>query len=234
MLTAPLTAADWPYWRGPTRDGLAPETAGWAAGTWRPDKPAWSANGGAGASSPLVVGDRVYVLGRSGGQDVVRCLNVADGKEMWAAKYKGPEYGRFHNGDEGLYSGPSSTPEYDPGTKVLYTLGPDGDLNAWDTNQKGKKVWGLNLYDVYGARQRPKLTRALMRITGTRRARRPRPVAARRGRLLGTLVAFDKATGKEALAVRARGRGRAHGRPGRDDRRGGAVRRHPDSCGTWR
>ena len=49
-----------------------------------------------------MVGDRVYTLGRSGSRDVVRCLSAKDGKELWAVGYRGPEYGRFRNGDEGL------------------------------------------------------------------------------------------------------------------------------------
>src|SRR5829696_3369991 len=197
---APLPGADWPHWRGPTRNGLTDEPSGWADARWLADKPAWTANVGSGASSPLVVGDRVYTLGRSGGRDVVRCLAAKDGKELWTAGYRGPEYGRFHNGDEGLYSGPSSTPEYDPETNLLYTLGPDGDLRCWDTTADGKEVWALNLYDAYGARQRPKLTRSPVRDYGYTSS----PLVhggwllVEVGSPSGTLVAFDKKTGKEA------------------------------------
>jgi outer membrane protein assembly factor BamB len=118
---------------------------------------------------------------------------------VWASKYRAPEYGRFKNGDEGLYSGPSSTPEYAPATKLLYTLGVDGDLHAWDTSAGGKKVWGLNLYAAYGAKQRPKLTRAPMRDYGYTSS----PLVhgpwllVEVGSAKGTLVAFDKTTGKE-------------------------------------
>src|SRR5258707_11304443 len=111
-----LLAADWPHWRGPARDGHTDQPSGFADGKWLADQPAWTAQVGVGASSPLVVGDRVYAFGHTDGQDIVHCLDNKDGKEVWAAKYKGPEYGRFHVGDEGQYSGPSSTPEYDPET----------------------------------------------------------------------------------------------------------------------
>jgi outer membrane protein assembly factor BamB len=204
FLSAPLSSADWPSWRGPTRDGHLPEASGWAGGAWLPDKPAWTANVGAGASSPLIVGDIVYAFGRTGGSEAVRAIGVRDGKEIWSVKYKAPEYGRFHNGDEGLYSGPSATPEYDPTTKFLYTLGPDGDLHAWDTSASGRKVWGLNLYDAYGAKQRPKLTRAPMRDYGYTSS----PLVhgpwllVEVGSMKGTLVAFDKKTGKEVWRSR--------------------------------
>src|SRR5262249_30174627 len=133
---------------------------------WLPDQPAWTANVGSGASSPLVIGDRVYCLGRTGGRDVIRCLSTKDGKELWSAGYHRPEYGRFHNGDERRYSVPASTPEHDPETELRYTLGPDGDLRCWDTAADSKEVWTINLYDTYKVKQRPKLTRAPLRDYG--------------------------------------------------------------------
>jgi outer membrane protein assembly factor BamB len=201
-LPGPTTAADWPHWRGPTRDGITAEPSGWADGRWLADTPDWTATVGRGASSPLVAGGRVYTLGRSGGRDVVRCLDARDGKELWAAGYRAPEYGRFHAGDEGLYSGPSSTPEFDPRTGLLYTLGPDGDLRCWDTGAAGKEVWGLNLYEAYEVKQRPRVGRSPLRDYGYTSS----PLVHRDWLLVevgaanGTLVAFDKRTGKEVWA----------------------------------
>jgi outer membrane protein assembly factor BamB len=202
LLAAGSLAADWPHWRGPTRDGITDEPSGWSGGRWLTDKPAWTADVGRGASSPLVVGNRLYALGRSAGHDVVRCLDARDGKEVWAARYRAPEYGRFHAGDEAFYAGPSSTPEYDPQTKLLYTLGVDGDLHCWDTTAGGKKVWGLNLYDAYRVGQRPRLTRAGLRDYGYTSS----PLVhgdwllVEAGSPRGTLVALDKRTGKEVWA----------------------------------
>src|SRR5262249_31413545 len=149
-----------------TRDGVIDEPSGWADGRWLAEQPSWTAKVGSGASSPLVAGDHVYTLGRIEGHDVVWGLGIRDGKEVWIAKYRGPENGRVPAGDESLYSGPSSTPEYDPETKLLYTLGSDGDLRCWDTAAAGHEVWGLNLYDGYRVKQRPRLTRAPQRDYG--------------------------------------------------------------------
>jgi len=202
LAAGPLVASDWPHWRGLARDGRTDEPSGWADGTWLPERPAWTAKVGSGASSPLIVGDRVYCLGRSGGRDVLRCLSARDGKELWATGYRGPEYGRFHNGDEGLYSGPSSTPEYDPETRLLYTLGPDGDLRCWDTAMGGKENWALNLYDDFKVKQRPRLTRSPIRdygYTSSPLVHGPWLVVEV-GSPRGTLIAFDKTTGKEIWA----------------------------------
>lgn len=203
VLPAPSRAADWPHWRGPNRDGTTAEPSGWTGTAWLAEKPLWGAKVGEGASSPLVAGDRVYALGHDGGKDVVRCLDAATGKELWAAEYTAPRYGRFRLGDEGLYSGPSSTPEFDPGTGLLYTLGADGDLNCWDTRAKGRRVWGRNLYDDYKAGRRPKLTRAPQRDYGYTSS----PLVHGDWLLVevgsttrGSLVAFDRRTGKEVWA----------------------------------
>lgn len=204
MLASPSApAADWPHWRGPNRDGTTAESSGWAGGAWVSEKPAWAAEVGRGASGPLVVGDRVFALGWAGGREVVRCLDAGTGKEIWAAKYPSPQYGRFHEGDEGLYSGPSSTAEYDPGTGLLFTLGVDGDLTAWDTRAGGKRVWGRNLYDDYGVGKRPRLTRAPRRdygYTSSPLVHGNRLVVEVGSASRGTLIAFDTRTGKEAWA----------------------------------
>lgn len=64
---APATGADWPQWRGPARNGLAPESPPLLAGLSGNDlPPLWASEpiqGGddGGFGSPVVAGDRVYV-----------------------------------------------------------------------------------------------------------------------------------------------------------------------------
>jgi outer membrane protein assembly factor BamB len=162
----PAESADWPHWRGPQRNGLTAEPSGWQSGVWPAKKPLWSANTGFGASSPLVVQGRVYVLGWKDGKDHLGCLDAETGKNLWSVSYPCPQYGRHKNGDEGMYSGPSSTPEYDPATGLIYTLSTDGDLNCWDTRRQGAKAWGLNLYDRYRAPRRPRVGASGLRDYG--------------------------------------------------------------------
>jgi len=199
-LALPVFSADWPHWRGPNRTDITDESSGWDGKSWLADKPVWTATVDQGASSPLVVGERVFTLGWRDDKDTVRCLSAKDGTQLWSVSYKCPRYGRFHMGDEDLYSGPSATPEYDPATDFLYTLSTDGDLNCWDTRADGKTVWNRNLYDDYETQRRPKLTRAPQRDYGYTSA----PLVHKDWLLVevgstksGSVIAFDKKTGKE-------------------------------------
>lgn len=199
----PAAADDWPHWRGPHRDGTTAERSGWQAGRdWPAAKPLWTAEVGEGASSPLVVQGRVYVLGWQGERDHLFCLDAAKGTELWQVSYESPQYGRHALGDEGIYSGITATPEFDAATGCLYSLGIDGDLNCWDTKRRGQRVWGINLYDVYGVGQRPRIGRSGHRDYGYTTS----PLAIEGGLLVevgddeGNLMAFDKATGRRLWA----------------------------------
>jgi outer membrane protein assembly factor BamB len=200
VLAVAASGGDWPHWRGPNRTGTTDESSGWTGERWIADTPAWTAKLGEGASSPLVVGDRCFVLGWEDGKDVLRCLRTDSGKELWSQSYKCRRYGRFQMGDEGLYSGPSSTPEFDPTTGFLYTLSTDGDLQCWDTTADGKKVWGRNVYDDFKAVRRPKLTGAPQRdygYTSSPLVYKDRLLVEVGSTKSGSVIAFDKKTGKE-------------------------------------
>jgi outer membrane protein assembly factor BamB len=100
----------------------------------------------------------LYTLGWEAKQDHVRAIDAGTGKPLWEMTYPAPRYGRLAVGDQNMYAGPSASPEFDEQTGYLYTLGTDGDLNCWDTNANGKKVWGFNLTEKFGVKQRPQAT----------------------------------------------------------------------------
>ncbi len=64
--SAILAAADWPQWRGPSGDGVSPETGvplRWS----RTENIAWKAPlAGFGTSTPIVLGDRVFLTWQTG------------------------------------------------------------------------------------------------------------------------------------------------------------------------
>ena len=202
-----ILADDWPHWRGPNRNDIISEPSGWTADGWRSSESAWKQNVGEGSTSPIVVGDRLFVMGWRDEKDFVYCLNTKTGKEDWSVSYKCPQYGRLATGDEGLYSGPTSTPEYDEATGFLYTLSCDGDLICWDTNHRGQRVWSVNLYDTYSIHRRPKVGRSGQRDYGYTTAPLVHGdwVIVEAGADEGTLLALDKKTGQQIWLSEAKG-----------------------------
>jgi outer membrane protein assembly factor BamB len=191
---------DWDHWRGPTRGGVSAEPSGWDGKNWLKGE-LWRVSVGEGSSSPIVVGNRVYLTGWSNNRDTIYCFDADSGRELWRQTYKSPRYGRVAVGDQFLYSGACSTPEYDSQTGLLFTLGIDGDLIAWDTKKDGRRVWALNLYDQYRAPRRPEV--AKRRKTRRDYGYTSSPLAIG-GQLIvevggrsGNLVAFDVRNGRE-------------------------------------
>ena len=200
LAIAPAESADWPHWRGPHRDDISSEPSGWNGKTWIKGE-VWQTSVGEGSSSPLVVNGCVYLTGWAKNQDTLFCLDAGTGKEQWRQSYKSPRYGRHAIGDQKLYSGACSTPEYDSTTGLLFTLGVDGDLKAWDTRNKGRNVWSLNLYDKYKAKRRPE-------VAARKKTRRDygymssplvtgKQLLVEAGGKTGNLVAFDTRTGRQ-------------------------------------
>lgn len=202
----PASAADWPQWRGTTRDGIATESSGYDGAPW-PGKILWEVQVGEGASAPIVVGGSVYALGYADKQDRLVALEAETGKLEWEVSYLSRKHGRHAMGDEGMYSGATATPTYDARTKTLLTLSCDGELRAWDTAQRGKLVWSVNLYDKYKANQRPKLTRAPRRDYGYTSAPLVlgKQVVVEVGSDEGALMAFDLQSGERLWASEYQG-----------------------------
>jgi len=209
-LAAPLHAADWAQWRGPTHDGIVQESSNWPKG-W-PPKELWRARVGSGCTSPIVAGGRLYVIGWQGksgaklpqnpvGTDTVRCLDAATGKEIWRQSYAAPYQGRVRKGDTQFYGGPSATPSLDVATGLLFTLGGDGDLHCRQADKQGQLVWSLNLYDTYKVARRPS-SGGGQRDFGfcTSPLVLGDDVLVMVGAPAATVMAFDKRTGKRRWA----------------------------------
>lgn len=200
LLLSATQAGDWPHWRGPFRNDHSSESSGLRRAGWLPEKPVWVRQSGEGSSSPVVVGDRLFTLGWKDGHDVLSCLDVKTGDERWNVTYEAPRYGRHAVGDQGLYSGPTSTPEYDVELDWLYTLSCDGDLQAWDVSGRtASNVWKRNLYDEYDIPRRPKVGRSGLRDYGYTSS--PLVIGdtliVEVGAKEATLFGYDRRTGRE-------------------------------------
>lgn len=146
------TAGDWPQFRGPTGMGVSP-----AKGlplTWSPtENIVWKTPlPGAGSSSPIVVGDKIFVTCYSGfavpgmeGGNMSQlklhlvCLDRAKGTIVWdkTVEPKLPEQDRIRDG----HGYASSTPASD-GERIYTFFGKSG-VHAFDL--KGNHLWDADV-----------------------------------------------------------------------------------------
>jgi outer membrane protein assembly factor BamB len=148
----PLGAA-WPQWRGERRDGVAFD--GDLPLDWPADGPErlWQVKVGRGYSSFAVFGGRAFTMLRAGDEEVVVCLDMANGERLWEFAYP-----CAYTNEQG--NGPRSTPTLDrepraalsaaagpyaraaavlPGDR-LYTVGADAKFHCLDA-ATGKPAW---------------------------------------------------------------------------------------------
>ncbi len=179
MIGAQASNAEWPQWRGPSRNGLSSDTG--LLKQWPPSGPrqVWSISSlGEGYGSLAIKSDRLYVQGTSGNASVVFCLNRVDGKTIWSASL-GPKV------NEGRGNGPRSTPTIDEDR--VYVLTENGDL-ACLRARDGGRVWSKNILKEFGGRNPGWLISESPLVDGNR------VIVSPGGRGAG-IVALDKMTG---------------------------------------
>lgn len=139
------SAANWPQWRGPGRDGISKETG--LLQEWPTDGPKllWQKTElGDGYSTPSVVGNRIFLVNNKGLEDeFVQALSVKDGHQLWQTRIG--KVGKPNQ--KPPYPSARSTPTVDG--KVLYALGSDGDLVCIEI-AKGNIIWQKNLQTDFG------------------------------------------------------------------------------------
>jgi outer membrane protein assembly factor BamB len=137
LTLTPALKADWPQFRGPAGSGVADDQK--PPVKFGPkENLAWKVAVPPGASSPIVVGDRIVLTAFEDGKLLTICYARADGKELWRADAKAKTIEPFHP-TEG--SPAASTPASDGKTVVTY-FGSCG-LVAYDLD--GKELWRFEL-----------------------------------------------------------------------------------------
>jgi len=158
LLLRVAEAEDWSQWRGMNRDGITVESSGYDEGGWPPTH-RWTIDPGYGCSSPLVVGNLIYVMGnkkvKNRDTDVVYCLRLSDldaGKSLaqatvWSYSYECPKGTGAGNDNLG---GTSATPTYDYNSGCLFTFSKKGHLKCFDSPKTSGHIrWERNLKKEY-------------------------------------------------------------------------------------
>lgn len=180
-LATPAPGGSWPEFRGPGRTGISPETTPLAR-TWAGTGPRalWSIDVGEGYGGVAVAGGRVYLMDydRDAKQSALRCLALADGREVWRYAYP-LAVKRNH--------GMTRTVPALAGNLVV-AMDPKCNVLAVDATT-GELRWSLNLTREFGATVPPWYTGQCPLIDGDQVILAPAGPAA-------LFVAVDLATGK--------------------------------------
>ncbi len=182
------SAADWPQFRGPTRDGTWTETGILEKFSSEGLKIRWKHPVGGGWASPVVSQGRAFVfdvdLVKPVAKERLHCFDEKTGKVLWLFSYEEP-YGDWAYVPE-RGAGPTATPIVE-GDRI-YTVGANGRTHCIDV-KTGAVSWIKDLGHVY--------TIAEMQC-------RPSPLIAGSQLIVytgakpnATVLALDKLTGKE-------------------------------------
>lgn len=186
-------AADWPQFRGPGGRGVGDDAAA-VPTRWGPDEGiAWKAElPGPGASSPVLVGDRIYLTCYTGygdkGGDVAElkrhlvCLARADGKVRWTKPLpvRQPEQAKIREG----HGYATNTPAAD--AERVYVFAGTAGVLAFDHD--GKQLWQADVGDRtngWGSAASPVLHGRLVLVNASVES--------------DTLYALDRETGKQQV-----------------------------------
>ena len=193
-LSATTLAGDWLQFRGPGGLGVSEEKN--LPTEWSSEKNiAWQADlAGPGASSPIVVKDRVYLtcytgygieVGKGEQKDLRRhllCFDRKTGKQLWAKEFE-PKLPEHEYQGEGSYHGyAASTPTSD-GDRLYVFFGKSG-VFCFDLD--GQQLWQASVGEGtngWGSGTSPVLFGKLLIINASVES--------------GSLVALDKLTGDE-------------------------------------
>lgn len=133
----------WPNFRGSGHDAVAADPAPlaetWATGE---PKPLWAVDVGEGYAGAAVHKGRVYLMDydRNAQADALRCLSLADGREIWKFSY--PLAIKRNHGMSRTV--PSVTDAW------VVSLGPKCHVSCLDA-ATGKFQWGMDLVREYGS-----------------------------------------------------------------------------------
>jgi outer membrane protein assembly factor BamB len=138
-------AADWPQYRGPGADGMAPDSKinkDWAT---KPPQRLWTITltegEKGGYSLPSVAEGKLFIVDHQGTQDIVRAVQMATGQEAWTFAYP--------DAPNANYGYARATPVVEKGK--VYTLSYKGQVHCLDA-KTGQKLWSRNIQADFGGK----------------------------------------------------------------------------------
>jgi outer membrane protein assembly factor BamB len=187
LVAAEVQAADWPQWRGPSRDGAWSGTGILRTFPSEGLKVRWRTPVGPGWSSPVLVRGRVYLtdmrLAKPKAWERIQCFKESAGKRLWSREselvYPDWAFIPEHGG------GPAATPIAEAGK--IYSLGRNGQVDCWDA-RNGKVIWEIKLGEKYELRE--------LQCRGSPLIERNLLILFAGGKPGACVVALDKRTGK--------------------------------------
>lgn len=150
----PADPLDWPFWRGPERNGISRETG--LIESWSPpdangengENVVWKSEEFAGRSTPIVMGGKLFTLCRhlpgttQEGEKVV-CLDAATGKKIWENVFN-----VYLSDVPDTRIGWSSVVG-DPATGNVFALGVCGYFQCIN-GKTGETIWSHSMSEEYG------------------------------------------------------------------------------------
>ena len=140
LLTLPLSAKDWPQWRGPNGNSVA-QSGNYPTKFSNSENVVWKVKlPGKGSSTPAVFDGKIFVTSGIKGQDGITAYDW-EGKQLWQKTLGKERPGKHKNG-----SGSNPSPITDgKNVFVYYKSGTVASLTV-----DGKLNWQINLQEKYG------------------------------------------------------------------------------------
>lgn len=179
-----ISASDWPWWRGPSRNGTASSEQSPPVEFGESQNVVWqSPVPGRGHGSPTVCGPRVFLTtaDEETGSQSVLCFDRSTGKELWNTTVHASGGMRKNNKS----TASSSTPACD-GERVIVNFPNDGKLITTALDLDGKPLWqtAISNYVVHqGYGSSPALYQDLVIVSADNKGG-------------GALAALDRKTGQ--------------------------------------
>lgn len=141
------TSADWPQWRGPHHNGSA-DASNLPVIFSPTENVKWVTSlPGPAASTPVIVGERVFLTSSDlqGTQVLALCVSRRTGQELWRRELgKGHDFANEGKDPENFMAAPSPVTD----GQAVYFLTGQGDLVAFD--MRGREQWRRNVQVEYG------------------------------------------------------------------------------------